>query len=72
MFTLLVVTLQKTTEGDKHLTIISGLRAVNNKNFLEFLKYINRCDRRIMKQKKNLFFEERMGKNLSPLFLSWF
>ena len=46
MFTLLAVILQEITEDDKHLTIISGMRTIK-KNFL--LKYVSRCDRRIMK-----------------------
>ena len=46
MFTLLAVILQEIAEDDKHLTIISGLRAIK-KSFL--LKYLNRRDRCIMK-----------------------
>ena len=46
MFTHLAVILQEIAEDDKHLTIISGLRAIK-KSFL--LKYLNRRDRCIMK-----------------------
>lgn len=46
MFTLLAVILQEIAEDDKHLIIISGLRAIKKK-FL--LKYVSRCDRRIIK-----------------------
>ena len=46
MFTLLAVILQEIAEDDKHLIIISGMRMIK-KNFL--LKYVSRCDRRIMK-----------------------
>ena len=40
MFSFFAATPQKTAEDDKHLTIISGLRAIKNKSFLTLSRNI--------------------------------
>ena len=49
MFSVLALTLKKTAEDDKFLTMISGLWVIFLKEKFSLQKYLNRCYWRIMK-----------------------